>query len=105
MDAWPEIRAAVPDAKLLVVGTGNDERRLRRRVRDEGLGGIEFCGRLNDAERDRMSPIVQAPILPFQTGRVGLARAEAASFGVPVFRVGGHSHRGVISGWRRRSTG
>ena len=48
LDAWPLIRTAVPDAKLVIVGTGDDERRLRRRVDKERLPAIEFRGRLSD---------------------------------------------------------
>jgi phosphatidylinositol alpha-1,6-mannosyltransferase len=89
MDAWPEIRAAVPDVKLLVLGTGNDERRLRRRVRDEGLCGIEFCGRLSDAERNRMYQSSRLLFYPSKQEGFGLASAEAASFGVPVLGLAG----------------
>src|ERR1019366_6816100 len=89
MDAWPEIRAAVPDAKLLILGTGNDERRLRRKVNDEGLYGIEFCGRLSDAERDRMYQSSRLLFYPSKQEGFGLAGAEAASFGVPVLGLAG----------------
>lgn len=89
MDAWPEIRAAVPDAKLLILGTGNDERRLRRKVDEEGLCGIEFCGRLSDAERDRMYQSSRLLFYPSKQEGFGLASAEAASFGVPVLGLAG----------------
>jgi phosphatidyl-myo-inositol dimannoside synthase len=89
MDAWPEIRAAVPDAKMLILGTGNDERRLRRKVDDEGLCGIEFCGRLSDAERDRMYQSSRLLFYPSKQEGFGLAGAEAASFGVPVLGLAG----------------
>ncbi len=42
MDAWPEIRANVPNAKLVIVGTGDDEKRLRSRATQEKLDGVEF---------------------------------------------------------------
>jgi phosphatidyl-myo-inositol dimannoside synthase len=89
MDAWPEIRSAIPDAKLFIVGTGDDERRLRRRVRDEHLLGIEFCGRLRDAERDRMYRSSRLLFYPSRQEGFGLAAVEAASFGVPVLGLAG----------------
>ena len=89
MDAWPEIRTAVPDAKLLIVGTGDDERRLRRRVKNEHLLGIEFCGRLDDAERDRMYRSSRLLFYPSRQEGFGLAAVEAASFGVPVLALAG----------------
>ena len=73
IDAWPQIRAAVPDAKLLIVGTGNDERRLRRRVSDEGLDGIEFCGRLDDGQRDRLYRLSRLLFYPSKQEGFGLA--------------------------------
>jgi glycosyltransferase involved in cell wall biosynthesis len=89
MDAWPEIRAAVPDAKLLIVGTGDDERRLRQKVDNEDLPGIEFCGRLSDVERDRMYQAARLLFYPSRQEGFGLASAEAASFGVPVLGLAG----------------
>ena len=89
VDAWPEIRTAVPDAKLLIVGTGDDERRLRRRVKNEHLLGIEFCGRLDDAERDRMYRSSRLLFYPSRQEGFGLAAVEAASFGVPVLGLAG----------------
>ena len=89
MDAWPEIRTAVPDAKLLIVGTGDDERRLRGRVKNEHLLGIEFCGRLHNAERDRMYRSSRLLFYPSRQEGFGLAAVEAASFGVPVLGLAG----------------
>jgi glycosyltransferase involved in cell wall biosynthesis len=54
MDAWPLIRSMVPDAKLKIVGEGNDKGRLQKRVNSERLEGIKFCGRISDTERNRM---------------------------------------------------
>jgi phosphatidylinositol alpha-1,6-mannosyltransferase len=89
MDAWPEIRTAIPDAKLFIVGTGDDERRLRRRARDEHLLGIQFCGRVHDAERDRMYRSSRLLFYPSKQEGFGLAAVEAASFGVPVLGLAG----------------
>jgi phosphatidyl-myo-inositol dimannoside synthase len=89
MDAWSEIRTAVPEAKLLIVGTGDDEARLRRRVENERLLGIEFCGRLDNAERDRMYRSSRLLFYPSRQEGFGLAAAEAASFGVPVLGLAG----------------
>lgn len=44
--ALPRVRAAVPDARLLVVGTGRDEGRLRRLVRRHRVEGVVFAGRV-----------------------------------------------------------
>ncbi len=42
LDVWPRVRAAVPTAELLVVGTGDDAERLRGKAGD----GVRFAGGL-----------------------------------------------------------
>ena len=89
MDAWPTIRTAVPDAKLMIIGTGNDEPRLRDRVARERIDGVEFCGRLSDADRNAMYRSCRLLLLPSRGEGFGLAGVEAASFGVPVLGLAG----------------
>jgi phosphatidylinositol alpha-1,6-mannosyltransferase len=89
MDAWPLIKAAIPDAKLLIVGTGNDKKRLQKRVRAEELVGIDFCGRIDDAQRDQMYRASRLLFYPSRQEGFGLAGVEAASFGVPLLGLAG----------------
>lgn len=89
MNAWPLIRAAVPQATLAIVGTGGDAERLRRRVRDEHLEGIRFTGRLSDEERDRAYCSSRLLFYPSEQEGFGLAGIEAASFGVPFMGLAG----------------
>ena len=89
LNAWPEIRSAVPNAKLVIVGTGDDQKRLQRRVRDEHKPAIEFCGRLEDAERDRLYRSSRLLFLPSKQEGFGIVATEAASFGVPVLGLVG----------------
>jgi phosphatidylinositol alpha-1,6-mannosyltransferase len=89
MDAWPMIRSAIPDAKLMIVGTGNDKSRLQKRVRTEKLAGIEFCGRIDDARRDQMYRSARLLFYPSKQEGFGLAGVEAASFGVPLLGLAG----------------
>lgn len=42
----PEVRAAVPDARLLVVGAGRNRRRLQRLAAGAGADGVVFAGRV-----------------------------------------------------------
>ena len=88
-DAWPLIRAAVPDAKLVIVGTGGDEPRLRRRVEQERLQSIEFRGRLSDAKRDLAYRSARLLFYPSHQEGFGLAGVEALAFGVPVLGLAG----------------
>ena len=89
MNAWPLIREAVPDAKLVIVGTGDDERRLRRRMEQEQLPAIEFRGRLSDAERDLAYRSARLLFYPSDQEGFGLAGIEALAFGVPVLGLKG----------------
>jgi glycosyltransferase involved in cell wall biosynthesis len=89
MDAWPLIKSFVPDAQLVIVGTGNDEDRLQTRVRAERLADVKFCGRINDAQRDHMYRSCRILFYPSRQEGFGLAGIEAASFGVPLLGVAG----------------
>lgn len=89
LDAWPEIRSAVPDASLLIIGTGDDQPRLQQRVRTERIPAVEFCGRVDDASRDRSYRSSRLLFLPSKQEGFGIAAAEAASFGIPVLGLAG----------------
>jgi phosphatidylinositol alpha-1,6-mannosyltransferase len=89
MDAWPLIKSSVPDAKLMIVGTGNDKHRLENRVKSEHLTGVEFCGWIDDSQRDRMYRSCRMLFYPSKQEGYGLAGAEAASFGLPVLALAG----------------
>ena len=89
MDAWPLIKSMVPDAKLRIVGEGNDKRRLQKRARTEQLEGIEFFGRISDAVRNRMYRSSRLLFYPSKQEGFGLAGVEAASFGLPVLGLAG----------------
>ncbi|MDO8795106.1 MAG: glycosyltransferase family 4 protein [Vicinamibacterales bacterium] len=49
IEVWPEVRAQVPDATLLVVGTGDDEVRLRQKANALAGAGVRFTGMLPPA--------------------------------------------------------
>jgi len=89
MDAWPEICAAVPDAKLVMVGTGDDERRLHRRAVQERLNGVEFLGYISDERRDHIYQSSRMLFYPSKQEGFGLAGTEAASFDLPVLGLAG----------------
>jgi phosphatidylinositol alpha-1,6-mannosyltransferase len=89
MDAWPLIRSNTPNVKLMIVGAGNDKSRLQRRVKAEQLAGIEFCGQIDNAQRDRMYRSCRLLFYPSKQEGFGLAGVEAASFGVPLLGLAG----------------
>ena len=89
MDAWPLITSIIPDAKLMIVGSGNDKARLQKRVKAEQLTAVEFCGQIDDAQRDRMYRSCRLLFYPSSQEGFGLAGVEAASFGVPLLGLAG----------------
>jgi len=89
MDAWPLIKSSVPNARLIIVGTGNDKHRLENRVKTEHLAGVEFSGWIDDEQRDQMYRSCRMLFYPSKQEGYGLAGAEAASFGVPVLGLAG----------------
>ncbi|PFG66386.1 glycosyltransferase family 4 protein [Enemella evansiae] len=48
LTAWPAVAAALPEARLIVVGTGTEEAALRAQA--TGLSGVTFTGRVTDDE-------------------------------------------------------
>ena len=48
LEAWPRVRTRVPEARLLIAGSGDDEERLKGKARDLGLGAaVVFSGFLS----------------------------------------------------------
>lgn len=89
LNAWPLLRKVVPDARLSIIGTGNDEARLKHRVKAEGLVGIEFRGPLSDSDRDAAYRSSRMLFYPSMQEGFGLATIEALSFGLPVVGLAG----------------
>ena len=95
IDAWPAVLAAVPDARLLLVGSGPYGRSLRRRAARLGLAdAVTFTGTV-----PRIAPYFDAADVFAMPSRsrlgglevegLGIVFLEAASCGKPV--VAGHS--------------
>jgi phosphatidylinositol alpha-1,6-mannosyltransferase len=89
LDAWPEVRKFIPDARLVIAGGGNDQARLRRRVAQEQIAGVEFRGRLSDSERDQLHTRSRLFFFPSKQEGFGLAGVEAAAAGIPLLGLAG----------------
>jgi phosphatidylinositol alpha-1,6-mannosyltransferase len=89
LDAWPTIRRAVPEARLVVAGGGDDLPRLRRRAGDEALDGVEFRGWVSDAELRDLYRSSRLFLFPSRREGFGLATAEAASAGMVILGLRG----------------
>jgi glycosyltransferase involved in cell wall biosynthesis len=95
VDAWPSVLARLPEARLVIVGDGQEDASLRARVAAAGLADrVLFAGRV-DAERDTAA-IVRASdlvLLPSYTEALPTTLIEAAACGTAVVAadVGGVS--------------
>ncbi len=90
VECWPAVRDSHPDARLVLVGDGPLEGRLRARVSELGVEGqVLFAGVRNDVDVLLRRATVVA--LPTAIEALPTALIEAGASGVPVVatRVGG----------------
>lgn len=80
--AWPEVLAAEPDARLLLVGNGPLEQELRLLTRDLGVESrVVFAGARDDVQE--ILPRTALVVLPTRMEALPTALMEAAAAGIP----------------------
>lgn len=90
--AWPQVRAAVPDATLLLVGGGPYESDLRRLARSEGVAdSVVFVGNVPSEDLPSYYRSGDVFAMPCRTRRrgldvegLGIVYLEASAAGLPV---------------------
>jgi phosphatidylinositol alpha-mannosyltransferase len=90
-------RQGLDDTRLLLVGTGPQEREARRYVATRRLGGVEFLGRVGDDERNQLFRTADVYVSP-ATGResFGIVLLEAMAAGAPIVASDIHGYKGVV---------
>jgi phosphatidylinositol alpha-mannosyltransferase len=85
------------DCRLLVVGSGPQEREARRYVATRRLRGVEFLGRVSDDEKAQLFRTADVFVSP-ATGResFGIVLLEAMSAGAPIVASDIHGYKGVV---------
>jgi phosphatidyl-myo-inositol dimannoside synthase len=84
IDAWPQVQALVPGARLIVAGDGDDRARLETRVALAGLGeAIQFLGQVPDAQLRGLYRACALFAMPSSGEGFGLAYLEAMREGKP----------------------
>jgi phosphatidyl-myo-inositol alpha-mannosyltransferase len=83
--------------RLLIVGSGPQEREARRYVATRGLQEVEFLGRVSDAEKAQLFRTVDVYASP-ATGResFGIVLLEAMAAGAPIVASDIHGYKGVV---------
>jgi phosphatidylinositol alpha-mannosyltransferase len=97
LKAFRLIRKSGLEARLLVVGSGPQEREARRYVLTRGLQNVEFLGRVSDAEKAQLFKTADVFVSP-ATGResFGIVLLEAMSAGTPIVCSDIHGYKGVV---------
>ena len=96
-EAFKTVRAALPEARLLLLGSGPLEGELRSQVRDEGLEqAVTFAGAVPYAEMPAVYASADVFAFPSVTETQGLVLAEAFAAGLPVVAVENPQTRDVF---------
>jgi phosphatidylinositol alpha-mannosyltransferase len=97
LKAFRLVRRSGSPARLLVVGSGPQEREARRYVMTRGLQNVEFLGRVSDAEKAQLFRTADVFVSP-ATGResFGIVLPEAMAAGAPIVCSDIHGYKGVV---------
>jgi phosphatidyl-myo-inositol alpha-mannosyltransferase len=103
LKAFRLLRRAGYRSRLLVVGSGPQEREARRYVLTRRLGGVEFLGRVSDDEKAQLFRTADIYVSPATGGEsFGIVLLEAMAAGAPIVCSDIHGYKGVV---RRRREG
>ena len=97
LKAFRAVRRAGVEARLLVVGTGPQEREARRYVATRHLHGVAFLGRVSDTEKIQLFRTADVFCSP-ATGResFGVVLLEAMAAGAAIICSDIHGYKGVV---------
>jgi len=97
LDAWQAVLARRPDARLAIVGRGNDAKRLEAKSNALGLAGsVRFAGFVTDATLDAMLVRAGGFALPSRGEASALGYLRAMRAGVPCIAGADDAGREVI---------
>jgi phosphatidylinositol alpha-mannosyltransferase len=97
LKAFRLVRKSGAECRLLIVGSGPQEREARRYVMTRGLQNVEFLGRVSDAEKAQLFRTADIFVSP-ATGResFGIVLLEAMAAGTPIVCSDIHGYKGVV---------
>jgi phosphatidylinositol alpha-mannosyltransferase len=102
LKAFRLMRKSGVECRLLIVGSGPQEREARRYVMTRGLTNVEFLGRVSDAEKAQLFKTADVYVSP-ATGResFGIVLLEAMAAGTPIVCSDIHGYKGVVQRGRQ----
>lgn len=91
------LRKTGSQTRLLVVGSGPQEREARRYVATRGLQSVEFLGRVSDAQKAQLFRTADVFASPATGGEsFGIVLLEAMAAGTPIVCSDIHGYKGVV---------
>lgn len=93
IEAMPRITSAIPEARLLIVGGGDDRPRLEALIQKSGVASsVSLLGIVEDSVLQQLYRQCDVMVLPSQQEGFGIVFMEAMSYGKPC--IGG-AHGGI----------
>jgi phosphatidyl-myo-inositol alpha-mannosyltransferase len=97
LKAFRILRKTGCQCRLLVVGSGPQEREARRYVATRRLQGVEFLGRVSDDEKAQLFKTADVYVSPATGGEsFGIVLLEAMAAGTPIVCSDIHGYKGVV---------
>jgi phosphatidyl-myo-inositol dimannoside synthase len=97
LEAWPTVRGAVPDARLVVVGGGDDVHRLRQRALHLGIAdAVRFTGLVSEATLVALRERAAFFAMPSTNEGFGLVYLEAMRSGLACIGCTGDAAAEII---------
>ena len=97
LKAYRLLRKTGCDCRLLVVGSGPQEREARRYIATRRLSGVEFLGRVSDAAKAQLFKNADVYVSPATGGEsFGIVLLEAMASGAPIVASDIHGYKGVV---------
>ena len=91
------LRRRVERRGCSIVGSGPQEREARRYVATRGLKGVEFLGRVSDAEKAQLYKTADVYVSPATGGEsFGIVLLEAMAAGTAIVCSDIHGYKGVV---------
>ena len=97
LKAYRQLRKRGYDCRLLLAGTGPQEREVRRYIATRRLQGVELLGRISDEDKARYFATADVYVSP-ATGQesMGVVLLEALAAGTPIVCSDIHGYKGVV---------